>query len=174
MTSATCGLVGFLSSPSAALQQSLENRLKRQLDGVGSTLFSPIWKAKATPAGRPYSQLVASGRRISDNDFGSWPTPGASGFEVQDMERLKQRREECKERTGNGNGFGLTLGQAALLWCSWPHQALGAIATGSPAQTEKRGQLSPDHSRWLMGYSAEHLSCAPTAMRSSRKSRQNS
>jgi hypothetical protein len=48
------------------------------------------------------------------------------------------------------------------------------LAIGSPAQTEKRGQLSPDHSRWLMGYSAEHLSCAPTAMRSSRKSRQNS
>ena len=38
MTSATCGLRGFLSSPSAALQSSLESRLKRQLDGVGSTL----------------------------------------------------------------------------------------------------------------------------------------
>jgi hypothetical protein len=53
-------------------------------------------------------------------------------------------------------------------------QVHGAIATGSPAQTEKRGQLSPDHSRWLMGYSAEHLSCAPTEMPSSRKSRPNS
>jgi hypothetical protein len=50
----------------------------------------------------------------------------------------------------------------------------GAIATGSPAPTEKRGQLSPDHSRWLMGYSAAHLSCAPTEMPSSRKSRPNS
>src|SRR6266571_4400192 len=40
MTSATCGLRGFLSSPSAALQSSLESRLRRQLDGAGSTLFS--------------------------------------------------------------------------------------------------------------------------------------
>ena len=51
MTNATCGLRGFLSSPSAALQSSLESRLMRQLDGVGSILFSLTWKAKATPAG---------------------------------------------------------------------------------------------------------------------------
>jgi hypothetical protein len=37
------------------------------------------------------------------------------------MERLIERREECKARTGNGNGFGLTLGQAVPLWLSgWP------------------------------------------------------
>ena len=77
MMSATFGLNGFLSSPSAALQSSLASRLKRQLDGVGSTLFSLTWKDKATPAGRPYCQLAASARRISDSDYGSWPTPMA-------------------------------------------------------------------------------------------------
>jgi hypothetical protein len=50
----------------------------------------------------------------------------------------------------------------------------GLPAIGSPAPTEKRGQLSPDHSRWLMGYSAGHLSCVPMEMPSSRKSRPNS
>ena len=54
MTSATCGLAGFLSSQSYALQSSLESRLKRRLDGAGSTLFSLTWRVKATPAGRPY------------------------------------------------------------------------------------------------------------------------
>jgi hypothetical protein len=298
----------------------LESKLKRQLDGAGSTLFSLTWKAKATPAGRPYSQLAASARRISDSECGSWPTPCANGFEVMDLELMQKRREECKAQQGNGNGFGLTLGQAAMLWASWPtptrqdaassgaagystesgrhsgttltdaartawatpsardfksesatdafnekrwshprgkplsaevtlaswatprasdangtgahgdggmdmrtlaalvapqmslqelspenRQARrglpaaplisGPLATGSPALTEKRGQLNPDFSRWLMGYPVEWLFAAPPSKaqarfkstgipalehsersetRSSRKSRQSS
>jgi hypothetical protein len=45
----------------------------------------------------------------------------------------------------------------------------GLTAIGSPAATEKPGQLNPAHSRWLMGLPPEWDACAPTATPSSRK-----
>ena len=49
----------------------------------------------------------------------------------------------------------------------------GPIATGSPVPTEKRGQLNPAHSRWLMGYPPEWDACAVTAIPFCRRSRRN-
>jgi hypothetical protein len=43
---------------------------------------------------------------------------------------------------------------------------------GDEAQTEKRGALNPAFVCWLMGFPPEWESCAPTAMPSSRRSRQ--
>jgi hypothetical protein len=63
---------------------------------------------------------------------------------------------------------------AAMSGSSLPQQARGLLATGSPAKTASPGQLSPEHSRWLMGYPPEWANCAPTATRSSRKSRPSS
>ena len=62
---------------SAALTQSLVNRLGPRLAMAGSTLFTMTWQRKATPSDLLYFQLVASARRTSGSGCGSWRTPDA-------------------------------------------------------------------------------------------------
>jgi hypothetical protein len=85
LTSGTSGLTGSTSSNSADLQRSLENRLRRKTDSVGSTLYKLTWKERTTPSGLSISALRASVRRTSGNVSGSWPTPttrdGKGGYQ---------------------------------------------------------------------------------------------
>lgn len=78
----TSHLCSLTSSASAALQSSLGNRLRRQLQNRGCAIYKLTWKEKTTPSGLPYSQLVASVPRIKENDSSlvrtDWPTPAVS------------------------------------------------------------------------------------------------
>lgn len=76
------GLHGSTSSASAALQSSLENRLRQRLGTNGSMECVLTWKARSTASGRQYCQLVPSARPIGEIVYGLWPTPT-----VQDSEQ---------------------------------------------------------------------------------------
>lgn len=106
---------------SEELQERVTLNLMKRLEGLGSTLYSETWKAQVTPAQRLLFRVRASVRRTSVTGFTGWPTPAANEYEPKDLQRLEQRRRECAERTGNGNGFGLTLGQAVpMALTGWP------------------------------------------------------
>lgn len=125
LTSGTCGRPGTTSSKSAALQSSLESRLRVALLASGSTLYKLTWKEWVTPSGRSRFRLRASALRTSETGFTGWPTPNA-GPQNDNDSTWEARRELLKTKHANGNGFGLNLGQASQL-AGWPTPT-GALA----------------------------------------------
>jgi len=73
-TSDTSGQPSSASSASAALQQSLENRLQAALEGTGSPEYALTWKRWDMQSGQPICALRASARRTSGSGYGGWPT----------------------------------------------------------------------------------------------------
>lgn len=174
----TCGHYGDTSSRSADLQSSLENRLQARLGGGGSPLFVLTWKHWDMPSGLPICALRASARRTAGPDYGSWPTPTA-----RDCTTSRNLTKTTLAGSKRGNP-GLTLTDAAT-FVGWAKlygpthaglslRVIGKDAPGFPAQTARLGQLSPEHSRWLMGYPIEWGSCAGMATPSCRRSRRSS
>jgi hypothetical protein len=141
LMSGTYGPLSTTLSKRAGLQSSLANRLRARTASLGSTLYTLTWKKRATPSQRSICALRASARRTSVNDFGSWPTPSAQEFAQTDEAKMLARREECKQRTGNGNGFGLTLANMAQL-AGWP-----TPMAGTPAQNGNNPAGNTDSSR---------------------------
>jgi len=77
MMSGTCGLQHSGSSSSAALQSSLESRLRARLQTLGSTLYTLTWKPWVTPSGVSRSRLRASVRRTSATELTGLVTASA-------------------------------------------------------------------------------------------------
>lgn len=193
LTSGIYGLLGITSSGSASLQSSLESRLKARFDMDGSILFKMTWKDSVTPSGHRVCLLRASGRRTSDNDFGSWPTVSAS-----DTRSYSKKAVEDWLAGKTQNQHNLDLNLASEL-ASWPTPAardwkdgkqqnvpinalLGrtAWACSFLAPTANTGQLNPRLSGWLMGYPIAWDLCAMripekrSSTRSSKKAKPDS
>lgn len=92
----------------------------------------------------------------------AWPTPTC-----QSPNSLRGKGQDPMKRKEQGHAVNLTdavnfveLSQPVRLTAS------GQILIGSFAAMESGGQLSPAHSRWLMGLPPEWCACAPTAIAS--------
>jgi hypothetical protein len=141
-TNDICGQHSFPSSASVNLTASLGSRLVQTLGTAGSMEYALTWKKRVTPSGLRVYRLLARAHRISASDcsgllFG-YPTPEAGCFGMADAERLLARRAATKERTGNGNGFGLTLGQMVPLVFGYP-TCEASDATGGRVSKEIGG-----------------------------------
>lgn len=150
------GLRGFSSSSSAALQRSLENRLRARLRTDGSIVFAWTWSARGTPSGRLLSRLRVSARTT----FGS-----VCGLSPSSSTPLLRLAPWISPQAADAHGSGIHQHTASL--CK---QARGTVPSGFVAPTVRRGQLNPSHSRWLMGYPIAWDVCAATATRSYRSS----
>lgn len=134
--SATSGRCSSISSASATLQTSLENKLRQRLEQAGSMIYKMTWKQKTTPRGRSYYQLVASAATTSGKESGlllnGWPTPTT---------RDHKDGQECQVPTNS------LLGREVWL-AGWPTpQAIDAQGEGREGRLKKDGNRNPE----LMG-----------------------
>ena len=148
------GLSSSISSASAALQQSLESRLRQQLDLDGLTIYKGIWKQKTTPQRRLYYQVGLSTPRTKENGCSSWPTPSVRDYKDTGNLDKSRFRKSGKERHD-----------------TVPRVAFGTAPPLSTAETANTvpSQLNHRFSLWLMGYPIEWAYCAERVTPLSRK-----
>lgn len=168
------------SSTSVDLQLSLASRLRALMDVDGSPEYELTWSQWDMPWGPPICRLRASARRIPDKGYGGWHTPRARG-DAKGTRWIKGQARNLEDQARLA-GWPTPLADDAKNrvrkespWTSLTRTAhsagRGAIPSGYPAPTERRGALNPALSLWLMGYPDEWLSCGVRAMQSFQSSR---
>ncbi len=149
-TPAIFGPSSAASSPSAALQLSLENRLLQRMAAFGSLEYDLTWKHWDMLSGPRICALRASARRTSDSGFTGWPTPGAidSTSNVETPEARLQRE----------NRGGMNLSTAALM-AGWAAPAARDFRHPNLKSYEergggKKGEQLPNQVAHLVGWNS--------------------
>ena len=146
-TPETSGHISTGSSESAALTQSLANRLQQQLNSIGSMEYRQTWKQKTTPLGRVYWEHTASVPPISDRDFSGWATPCARDY--KDTVQVILRRGRCDQLPRQ------VVSSAAH--SSAQQRSAQQLRTGQTTKSSTQtntlsGVVSPELACWLMGF----------------------
>jgi len=134
-------------SPSAILQQSLENRLRVRLAAYGSRMYALTWSHWNMPLGPPIFVRRASALPNREHVSFGWPTPSARDY-----------RDITKSE----------IGYAVQRARHQPSAVTRAYLRGMHST-----QIAPLY-RILMGFPVQWEQFMPTATPSSRKSRQSS
>lgn len=165
MTSGTSGRPSIGSSKSAALQSSLESRLRARTQILGSTLYTLTWKPWVTPLGPSRFRLRASVLGTSEIGSTGWPTPtsalAAKGVRSMDGAIREAMRNHGPDLAAVSALAGWATpttrdwrdgraSEATMERNSRPLNEQAVAFAGSRAETESIGQLNPALPRWLM------------------------
>jgi len=151
-------------------------------NAMGSQSFEGLSATGKTPDGRKVA--VSLGHVAS---IAGWPTPRAADAE----KNVRTLEGSLSEITRKGSPQDLNMASVLTVWedmpfrmgperkenmgyAKWPHMparltAAGQMQIGFTAETVSGGQLSPDHSLWLMDIPSEWASCGVRAMQSMPK-----
>jgi hypothetical protein len=160
-TPATSGPSSAASSPSAALQLSLESRLLQRMGEFGSLEYDLTWKHWDMPSGPRICALRASGRRTSGKGFTGWPAPtvgNATGSQAAKGASSTGRRPDGSKATVSLNA----VAQLAGWPCPRANDATGDKVppgrTGGPALKTVAllaGWASPAARDWKNGQASQ-------------------
>lgn len=153
----TSGPLFTASSPSAALQWSLANRLLDLSGASGFRRYVLTWKDWDMPAGPPICALRWSGHRTIVHACSLWPTPTASDTKARKLGNPHLTRNGTWRHVGkSGQQSATRLSQVAN------HLGRPDLAASIAFRA------------WMMGYPPRWTESAPRETVSSRKSRRRS